>query len=57
MGLRINADGAYPEGYKPFSDPVWFDTSKLGQGNNGHTFGAMLSEPEKDQLIEYLKLL
>ena len=57
VGIRIKADGAYPEGYKSFSNPVWFDTSKPGHGNKGHTFGATLSKLEKDQLIEYLKLL
>ncbi len=57
VGLRIDANGAYPENYVPFSTPVWFDTQEPGKSNGGHTFGAELSDEQKLQLIEYLKLL
>ena len=33
------------------------DTSLPGNGNGGHTYGVWLGEPEKRQLIEYLKTL
>ena len=57
VGIRIAGDGAYPAGYTPFSKPAWIDTSSPGRGAGGHEFGADLSAPEKQQLIEYLKLL
>lgn len=57
VGLKLDADGAYPQGYKPFSQPAWIDTSAAGRGNGGHLFGAALSEAEHAALIEYLKLL
>lgn len=57
VGIRLGEDGAYPAGYKPFSKPAWIDTSSLGRGAGGHDFGANLSALEKQQLIEYLKLL
>ncbi len=57
LGLRLASDGAYPGGYTPFSNPVWYDTSLPGQSNAGHDFGESLGETEKRQLIEFLKLL
>jgi hypothetical protein len=33
------------------------DTSRFGLGNQGHTFGDRLSEPQRMDLIEYLKTL
>jgi len=49
---------AYPEGYRPWSQPELYDTTAPGQENGGHEaeFEA-LSEEEKSALIEYLKLL
>ncbi|MDZ4847952.1 MAG: hypothetical protein SGI77_01535 [Pirellulaceae bacterium] len=34
-----------------------YDTSRLGQSNQGHDFGSALSNEEKRMLIEYLKTL
>ncbi len=34
-----------------------YDTSLMGYGNQGHTFGDSLSESERQALIEYLKTL
>ena len=31
------------------------DTSRFGMGNQGHTFGDVLSEEERTDVIEYLK--
>jgi hypothetical protein len=41
----------------PPSGAPQFDTTKEGNGNNGHIWGTELTEPEKDALIEYLKSL
>ena len=42
----------------PGTDPRFlYDTSKYGLGNGGHTFGDKLSDPDRDDLIEYLKTL
>jgi hypothetical protein len=32
-----------------------FDTSEKGNGNQGHLYGTDLSEPEKQDLLEFLK--
>ncbi|CAH9018576.1 c-type cytochrome [Candidatus Nitrosacidococcus sp. I8] len=34
-----------------------YDTTLIGYGNMGHTFGDVLSEQERHQLLEYLKTL
>ena len=57
VGLKLDADGAYPPGYRPFSRAAWIDTGIAGRGNGGHLFGATLSAPDRAALIEYLKLL
>ncbi|MEP9400451.1 c-type cytochrome [Sphingomonas silueang] len=57
LGLRIDADGGYPAGVRPWSQPGWIDTRRPGLANGGHVYGAALSATEKRQLIEYLKLL
>jgi cytochrome c5 len=57
VGLRLDANGAYPQGYRPFSQPAWIDTREAGRGNGGHLFGATLSAQERAALVEYLKLL
>ena len=36
-------------------DVAVYDTTRVGYGNGGHTFGAHLSEAERLELIEYLK--
>ncbi|MFQ5962519.1 MAG: hypothetical protein ACE5MG_14100 [Candidatus Methylomirabilales bacterium] len=48
----------YPEGYEPWAAPDLYDTSKPGLSNEGHEreFDS-LSEAEKENLLEYLKLL
>lgn len=57
VGIHIGEDGAYSAAYEPFSKPAWIDTTSPGRGAGGHDFGADLSALEKQQLIEYLKLL
>jgi mono/diheme cytochrome c family protein len=56
LGLRLQ-DGRYPEGYVPFSQPVILDTTQPGLGNDGHDFGATLSDVDKSALMEFLKQL
>ena len=57
---EAGSDGVYryPKNYRPWSQPVLMDTEKPAQSRTGHErpFQA-LSEIEKDQLLEYLKLL
>ena len=57
VGLKIDASGAYPSGYRPFSVPAWLDTRAPGHGNQGHDYGHALSPNDKRALLEYLKLL
>jgi mono/diheme cytochrome c family protein len=41
----------------PFEAKFIVDTSRFGMSNSGHTFGDKLSEGERMDLIEYLKML
>ena len=57
VGLRLASNGAYPQGYRPFSTPAWIDTAAPGRGNQGHRFGETLSPSDKRALLAFLKLL
>lgn len=57
VGIRLDDDGAYPAGYRPFSAPAWIDVATPGRGADGHRFGEALTIEQKRDLIEYLKLL
>ncbi|ATY31093.1 c-type cytochrome [Sphingomonas psychrotolerans] len=57
VGLKLEANGAYPPGYRPFSQPARIDTRDAGRSNHGHLFGTTLPVEERAALIEYLKLL
>jgi cytochrome c5 len=57
VGIRLDANGDYPAGYRPFSTPAWVDTKQPGLGNGGHIYGNDLAPSDKDALIEYLKSL
>lgn len=57
VGVNVEVNGDYPQGYRPFSTPAWVDTQQLGRSNSGHLYGTALSQPEKVALIEYLKKL
>jgi mono/diheme cytochrome c family protein len=46
-----------PESVKPGERGDVFDSSRFGLGNGGHTFGDKLTEPERAEVIEYLKTL
>jgi mono/diheme cytochrome c family protein len=45
-------DEADPEARK-----LIYDTTKLGYGNGGHTFGDLLTPEEREALLEYLKTI
>jgi mono/diheme cytochrome c family protein len=56
----LDAQGTYvyKKGYVPFSNPAIYDTTLNGKHNSGHEVGFKdLSEKEKDDLLEFLKLL
>jgi hypothetical protein len=46
-----------PGGMSPIEFRKVYDTTKLGRGNGGHTFGDKLTDPERFAVIEYLKTL
>jgi mono/diheme cytochrome c family protein len=50
MGFVSSGPQAQAEGFR-------YDTSVVGNSSQGHTYGAGLSEPDKQALIEYLKTL
>ena len=49
---EVNAKKMTPLQYRKV-----YDTSKVGRGNGGHTFGDKLSEEERMAVIEYSKTL
>jgi mono/diheme cytochrome c family protein len=56
----LDGDGTwrYPAGYVPWAAPELYDTAQPGLSNAGHEREfARLSEAEKTDLLEYLKLL
>lgn len=63
MGLKLVPNPKtdlyeYPADVKPWSLPVVYDTTTPGRSNNGHVEPFdRLTEAEKQDLIEYLKLL
>jgi hypothetical protein len=48
LGLVSSGPEAEAAGFR-------FDTSERGNGNQGHLYGTDLSEPEKQDLLEFLK--
>jgi mono/diheme cytochrome c family protein len=45
----------YEERLAKFADPAVYDSTELGNSNQGHTFAASLSHSERAELLEYLK--
>jgi hypothetical protein len=45
----------YEERTAKRGDPTIYDTTELGNSNQGHTFAASLSDAERAELLEYLK--
>jgi hypothetical protein len=44
-------------GFESKSGPFTFDTRLPGNSNRGHSIGTQLTEPQKNDLLEYLKTL
>ncbi|EGF90984.1 uncharacterized protein y4iJ [Asticcacaulis biprosthecium C19] len=57
VGIDLTANGSYPAGYVPWSQPWVLETSAPGYGSGGHDFGAELKPAQKRDLIAYLKKL
>lgn len=61
VGVAGIADGdswRYPDGYRPWSDPQWFDTTGPGRDRRGHEAEvAGLDADRQAALLEYLKRL
>lgn len=55
--LFETVNGPIPNDSHPFDARFTVDTSRFGLDHGGHTFGDALSEPERFDLIEYLKTL
>jgi RoxA-like, cytochrome c-like len=56
----VGGDGVmtYPMDYRPWAEPAIYDTRQPGRANSGHEYPfELLSEPEKQALLEFLKLL
>jgi mono/diheme cytochrome c family protein len=45
----------YQERIAKLGDPAVYDTTQLGNSNQGHTFAAALTDVERAELLEYLK--
>ncbi|WP_315850365.1 c-type cytochrome [Tautonia sociabilis] len=58
VGWRVEVlDPVSPEQAARDSDRSIFDASRFGLGNQGHTFGDLLSDDDRRTVIEYLKTL
>ncbi len=57
LGWKITEVKEVPQNLEPWEQRKYYDTSKPGRSNGGHTFGDKLSEKERSAVIEYLKTL
>jgi mono/diheme cytochrome c family protein len=57
MGLQVETDMGLPRRLKPAERRWYFDTAQFGKSAKGHDYPSKLSEPEKTDLLEYLKTL
>jgi len=58
VGLEIEQSQFMPSGdLSPAERRAWFDTQKFGKSAVGHDFPSVLSEHEKEAVLEYLKQL
>ncbi len=46
-----------PRGVSPIEFRKVYDTSQIGRGNAGHTYGDKLTDEDRYAVIEYLKTL
>ena len=57
LGWRASPSQCHQE-IEDEAERAWvYDTSNVGYGNGGHTFGDELSDRDRDALLEYLKTL
>jgi mono/diheme cytochrome c family protein len=54
---KANVGWNFTAGTAPANDNRLYDTTKVGYGNGGHTFGDVLSADDRKAVIEYLKTL
>jgi cytochrome c553 len=58
VGLEVEERGAVPPGIEdPWERRSWFDTTRPGKRAAGHLFPTVLSEAEREAVLEYLKTL
>jgi mono/diheme cytochrome c family protein len=58
LGWKVTVlDGPADPKLPPIERRKMYDTTQIGRGNGGHTFGDKLSEDERRAVIEYLKTL
>jgi len=55
LGWKIQVLAAAPVGLSPYEARKIYDTTQIGRGNRGHTFGDDLSDEQRRAVIEYLK--
>ena len=58
VGLTVETYDEIPEGVKtPTAKREYFDTRQFGKSAAGHDFPSVLTEDERNQVLEYLKTL
>lgn len=57
VGLEFENVAAIPRRLKPAERRWYFDTKKFGKSSQGHDYPSVLTESERDDLLEYLKTL
>ncbi|QVL34854.1 hypothetical protein KIH39_05590 [Telmatocola sphagniphila] len=57
VGWKITEVKSIPMSISVFEQRKYYDTSKPGRSNRGHTFGDDLTEGERKAVLEYLKTL
>jgi hypothetical protein len=57
VGLEVEALEAVPEGLSSRQKRMYYDTTHVGNSNQGHTFPDALADDEKTAVMEYLKTL
>ena len=59
LGWKVEVLSETPDAKKlaPIEYRKIYDTSRVGRGNGGHTYGDKLSDDERMAVIEYLKTM
>lgn len=57
VGWKVQRLDEAPANLSPYQARKIYDTTQIGRGNGGHTFGDDLSEEQRRAVIEYLKTL